>query len=137
MERALPIYKLTPGTQASGSRTAVELLSRTTAARRAKYAVAEFPHDPEDLWRIKMRPETGYISLVSFDSEFVVCFVRPFSSSSTLTRLYFAGVEVPLLEASGPGRTPNQPPARREVEEAEGRGGDEGREEEEAEGEAR
>ena len=65
MERALSIYELTPGTQASGSRTAVELLSRTTAARRAKYVVADFPKDPEDLWRIKMRPEAGYISLVS------------------------------------------------------------------------
>ena len=65
MERALPIYKLTPGTQASGSRTAFELLSRTTATRRAMYAVAEFPNDPEDLWRIKMHPEMGYISLVS------------------------------------------------------------------------
>ena len=79
MERALPIFKLTPGTQASGSRTAVELLSRTTAARRARYAVAEFPQNPEDLWRIKMRPEPGYISLVSFDSESTVCCVAPFS----------------------------------------------------------
>ena len=79
MERALPIYELTPGALALDSRTAVELLSRTTAARRAKYAVAEFPHDPEDLWRIKMRPEPGYISLVSFDSEFVVCLVWPLS----------------------------------------------------------
>ena len=81
MESALPIFKLTPGTQASGSRTTVELLSRTTAARRARYAVAEFPHDPEDLWRIKMRPEPGYISLVSFDSEFVVSCVVPFPAS--------------------------------------------------------
>ena len=77
MERALPIFKLTPGTQASGSRTAVELLPHNTAARRARYAVAEFNNDPEDLWRIKMRPEPGYISLVSFDSEFIVCLVRP------------------------------------------------------------
>ena len=81
MERALPIYKLTPRSQASGSRTAVELLSRTTAARRARYAVAEFPHDPEDLWRIKMRPEPGYISLVSLipNSLCVLCgpFPRP------------------------------------------------------------
>ena len=72
MERALPIFKLTPGSQAEGSRMVFELLSRTTAARRARYAVAEFPHDPEDFWRIKMRPEPGYISLVSFDSEFVM-----------------------------------------------------------------
>ena len=131
MERALPIFKLTPGTQASGSRTAVELLPRNSAARRVRYAVAAFPNDPEDLWRIKMRPEPGYISLVSFDSEFVGCLVRPFSSPLTLTRLYFSGVEVPPLEASGPGRTPNQPPACRGDEEAERRGGGDGREEEE------
>ena len=65
VERALPIYQLTPGSQVEGSRTSNKLLPCTTAARRAKYAVAEFPHDPEDLWSIKMRPEAGYISLVS------------------------------------------------------------------------
>ena len=65
MERALLVFKLTPGSQAEGSRTSFEMLSRTTAARRARYAVADFPHDPEDLWRIKMRPETGYLSVVS------------------------------------------------------------------------
>ena len=90
MESALLIFKLTPGTQASGSRTAVELLPRNTAARRARYAVAEFPHDPEDLWRIKMRPETGYISLVSFDSEFAMScaalFLAPDSDSIAFCR---------------------------------------------------
>ena len=69
MERALPIFQLTPGSQVEGSRTSYKLLSRTTAARRVKYAVAEFPQNPEDLWRIKMRTEPGYISLVSFDFE--------------------------------------------------------------------
>ena len=68
VERALPIFQLTPGSQAEGSRTSFKLLSRTTTTRRAKYAVAEFPHDPEDLWRIKMGPEMGYISLVSLIS---------------------------------------------------------------------
>ena len=63
VERALPIFQLTPGSQVEGSRTSFKLLSRTTAARRAKYAVAEFPQNPEDLWRIKMRPEMGYISV--------------------------------------------------------------------------
>src|SRR4029079_18851552 len=81
VERALPIFQLTPGSQAEGSRTSFKLLSRTTAAQRAKYAVAEFPHDPEDLWRIKMRPEMGYISLVSFDSESAVSCVAPFPGS--------------------------------------------------------
>ena len=79
VERALPIFQLTPGSQAKGSRTSFKLLSRTTATRRAKYAVAEFPHDPEDLWRIKMCPETGYISLVNFDFESGVCCLAPFS----------------------------------------------------------
>ena len=72
VERALPIYQLTPGSQVEGSRTSFKLLSHTTAARRAKYAVADFPQNPEDLWRIKMRPEPGYISLESFGFELFV-----------------------------------------------------------------
>ena len=64
-ERSLLIFDLTPEAHASGSRTSVELLPRDIAARRARSAVAEFANDPEDLWRIKMRPEPGYISLVS------------------------------------------------------------------------
>ena len=62
MERVLPIFKLTPRARASGSRTSVELLPRDIAAQTARSAVAEFPNNPEDLWRIKMRPEPGYIS---------------------------------------------------------------------------
>jgi len=49
VERALPIFELTPGSQVVGSRTSKKLLSHTAAARRAKYAVAEFPQNPEDL----------------------------------------------------------------------------------------
>ena len=79
MDRALPIFQLTPGSRVEGSRMSNKLLSRTTAARRAKYAVAEFPNDPEDLWRIKMRPEPGYISLVSFGFEPGVSCVALFS----------------------------------------------------------
>ena len=59
VERALPIFQLTPGSRVEGSRTSSKLLPHTTAARRAKYAVADFPQNPEDLWRIKMRPEPG------------------------------------------------------------------------------
>ena len=79
MERALPIFELTPGSKVESSRTSSKLLSHTNAARRAKYAVEEFPQDPVDLWRIKMRPEPGYISLVSFGFELVVRRVVPFS----------------------------------------------------------
>ena len=66
-ERSLPIFDLTPLAPVSGSRTSLVLLPRDVAGRRARKAVAEFPDDPEDLWKIKMRPEKGYISLVSPD----------------------------------------------------------------------
>ena len=79
VERALPIFELTPGSKVEGSRTSSKFLSHTNAARRAKYAVADFPQNPEDLWRIKMRPEPGYISLASFGFGFAVCRVIPFS----------------------------------------------------------
>ena len=66
-ERSLPIFDLTPEARASSSRTSLVLLPRDVAAQRARNAVAEFPDNPEDLWKIKMRPEKGYISLVSPD----------------------------------------------------------------------
>jgi len=64
-ERSLPIFDLTPEARASGSRTSPVLLPCDVAARRARNAVAEFPDNPEDLWKIKMRPEAGYLSVVS------------------------------------------------------------------------
>ena len=64
-ERSLPIFDLTPEAPASSSRTSLVLLPRDVAARRAKNAVAEFPDNPSDLWEIKMRPEMGYLSVVS------------------------------------------------------------------------
>ena len=64
-ERSLPIFNLTPEAPGSGSRTSLVLLPRDFAAWRAKNAVAEFPDNPNDLWEIKMRPETGYLSVVS------------------------------------------------------------------------
>jgi hypothetical protein len=66
-ERSLPIFGLTPGVPASGSRTSMVLLPRGIAARRARNAVAEFPDNANDLWEIKMRPEPGYLSVVSLD----------------------------------------------------------------------
>ena len=64
-ERSLPIFELTPKAPSAGSRTSYVLLPYNVATRRAKNAVAEFPDNPNDLWEIKMRPETGYISVVS------------------------------------------------------------------------
>ena len=65
MERRLPIFELTPEAAAEGSRMSSVLLPLDDDAQRVKSVVARFPSDLEDLWRIKMRPEKGYISLVS------------------------------------------------------------------------
>ena len=64
-ERRLAIFELTPEAPAEGSRMSNGLLSLDAASQRAKSAVAHLPSDPEDLWKIKMRHEEGYISLVS------------------------------------------------------------------------
>src|SRR6185437_12481768 len=77
-ERSLPIFSLTPGVPASGLRTSTVLLPRGIAARRARNAMAEFPDDANDLWEIKMRPEPGYISVVSLDFNLLSICVIPF-----------------------------------------------------------
>ena len=64
-ERNLPIFDLTPEDPYAGSRTSNVLLPRDVAARRVKSVVAVFSDNPDDLWEIKMRPETGYISVLS------------------------------------------------------------------------
>ena len=58
---------------------AAEAKAERKRKRKARHVVAEFPRDPADLWRIKMRPEPGYISLVSFGFELVMRRVVPFS----------------------------------------------------------
>ena len=65
MERRLPIFELTLEAPYEGSRTSNMLLPYDIAARRARNAVAEFPSDLEDLWKIKMRPEERYIYVAS------------------------------------------------------------------------
>ena len=54
------------------------LLPRGIAARRVRNAVAEFPDDANDLWEIKMRPEPGFLSLVSLDFDPLSIRVIPF-----------------------------------------------------------
>ena len=65
MKRKLPIFELTLEASYEGSRMSNVLFLPDVTARRAKSAVAAFPDNPDDLWEIKMRPETGYISVVS------------------------------------------------------------------------
>ena len=64
-ERSLPVFDLTPEARASGLRMLLVLLPHDVAAWRARNAVAEFPDNPDDLWKIKMRLEAGYLSVVS------------------------------------------------------------------------
>ena len=79
MERKLPIFELTLEAPYEGSRMSNVLLPHNIAARRAKSVVAEFPNNPADLWKIKMRPEAGYISVVSlsFNSLSISCYFFP------------------------------------------------------------
>ena len=65
MEMRLAIFELTSEAATEGSRMSCVLLSIDAAAQRAKSAVAHFPSDPEDLLKLKMRFEKGYISFVS------------------------------------------------------------------------
>jgi hypothetical protein len=64
-ERSLPIFNLTTEAPSAGPRTSYVLHPRDVAARRARNAVTEFPDNPYNLWEIKMRPETGYLYVVS------------------------------------------------------------------------
>jgi len=80
MERRLPIFGLTPGPPASGSRTSMMLFPRGIAARRARNTVVEFPDDANDLWEIKMHPEPGYLLVVSLDFDPLPTCAIPFPS---------------------------------------------------------
>jgi hypothetical protein len=64
-ERSLSIFDLTPEAPSAGSRTSYVLLPHDVTTWKAKNVVAEFPDNPNDLWEIKMCPETGYLSVVS------------------------------------------------------------------------
>ena len=59
MERKMPIFDLILEAPHEGSRTSNVLLPHNVAARRAKSAMAEFPDNPDELWKVKMRPEVG------------------------------------------------------------------------------
>ena len=91
-ERNLPIFDLTPEAPYAGLRRSNVLLPRDVAARRAKNAVAEFLDNPNDLWEIKMRPETGYISVVSSSfNSVLICATPPLLLDPDL--VVFAGGE--------------------------------------------
>ena len=81
MKRNLPIFDLTPEAPYAGSRMSNVLLPHDVAARRAKSAVTEFPDNPDDLWEIKMRPDTGYLSMVSSSFNSLLICATPLPTS--------------------------------------------------------
>ena len=64
-ERNLSIFDLTPEAPYAGSRTLNVLLPQDVAAQRAKNTMVAFLDNPNDLWQIKMSPESGYLLVVS------------------------------------------------------------------------
>ena len=68
MERKLPLFQMTGVAPYEGTRT-VEFLSDGVSAQRAGRAVSQPPSDLADYWRVSMRPEAGYIQVVSFVSK--------------------------------------------------------------------
>jgi len=68
MERKLPLFRMTGDAPYEGTRMVEEFLSDGVSAQRAGRAVSQPPSDLADYWRVSMRPEAGYIQVVSFVS---------------------------------------------------------------------
>ena len=68
MERKVPIYGLESGVSFVGSRMMEDLLSKEYSDQRARRVVDCLKADCSDtaLWSIKMRPEAGHLTFVSF-----------------------------------------------------------------------
>nr|CAB3457772.1 unnamed protein product [Digitaria exilis] len=60
MRRRLPLHKMTPDADLTGTMMAAEPLPVATAVQRGRRAVDKLPDDP---WAVPMRPEDGYVSL--------------------------------------------------------------------------
>nr|CAB3469463.1 unnamed protein product [Digitaria exilis] len=59
MQRRLPLFRMTPGADVTGTAMAAEPLPVATAVQRARRAVDKLPDDP---WVVPMRPEDGHLS---------------------------------------------------------------------------
>ena len=68
MERKLPLFQMTGDALYEGTRMVEEFLSDGVSAQRVGRAVSQPPSDLADYWRVSMRPEAGYIQVVSFVS---------------------------------------------------------------------
>ena len=68
MERKLPRFQMTGDAPFEGTRMVEEFLSDGVSAQRVGRAVSQPPSDLADYWRVSMRPDAGYIQVVSFVS---------------------------------------------------------------------
>jgi len=68
MERKLPLFQMTGDAPFEGTWMVEEFLSDGVSAQRAGRAVSQPPSDLADSWRVSMRPEVGYIQVISFVS---------------------------------------------------------------------
>ena len=65
MERKLPLFQMMEDAPSEGTRAMEELLSREFAMQRAVRTVSQPVGGLGDLWRLPMRPDEGYIQVVS------------------------------------------------------------------------
>ena len=68
MERKLPLIQMMGDTAFEGTRMVEKFLSDGVSAQRAGRAVSQPPCNLADYWRVSMRPDAGYIQVVSFVS---------------------------------------------------------------------
>jgi hypothetical protein len=65
MERELPLFRMTEEAPSEGTRMMAEPLSDEAAAQQAIRAVSQPTTNLGDFWRVAMRPDEGYIHVVS------------------------------------------------------------------------
>ena len=68
MERKLPLFQMTGDAPFEGTQMVEEFLPDGVSAQRAGWAVSQPLSDLADYWRVLMRPDVGYIQVVSFVS---------------------------------------------------------------------
>ena len=86
MERKLPLFQMTGDAPYEGTRMVEEFLSDGVSAQRAGRAVSQPLSDLADYWRVLMRPEAGYIQVVSFVSRLHHWHCPPFSDPGLALR---------------------------------------------------
>ena len=67
MKSKLPLFQMTEDASSESTRMMAELLSYDVATQRAGRAVSQHPGGLGDIWGVPMRPDEGFIQLVSVE----------------------------------------------------------------------